>query len=197
MKDKLIATAMVIFSLAGCETMRAHATLDNSTVANISKANAAVNYCLSKNAINKNLAYAFNSVSAQLLDITVIDRELYKTNYEQNLRNAEREAGNRNSLQVACTTLEQGLPDGIKKLSAFYMRTAQNISAGRAQDQQQMAAMLSNFGSNWTQPSYAVMYSWPKVIYTEERPATTNYLVNTSSGHVQCRVTNKNYVFCM
>jgi hypothetical protein len=38
--------------------------------------------------------------------------------------------------------------------------------------------------------------NWPNVQYVAVEPQSTNYLVNTSKGLINCRTTNKNYVFC-
>ena len=63
--------------------------------------------------------------------------------------------------------------------------------------------MLNDFSKNMNQHTAAMYaaipttYSYPNLKYVEERPATVNYLVNTSKGMVQCRVTDKNFVFCM
>jgi hypothetical protein len=82
-------------------------------------------------------------------------------------------------------------------LSLPYSNIANQLRIGWAQEQQKMASMMSNYGSNWSQQNYAVTYSWPKVSYVEKQSEPANYLVSTSKGLVQCRTTNKNYVFCM
>lgn len=195
-KTKFIVVSVAVL-VSGCanmmETMFFHFNLSDGLAKQIAQANASVNLCLSRSEIDKNLAYAFNNVSAQILDITVLDRALYKERYEEFMGELERH----DQVATDCAGLNANLPRMIKSLMASYSDIANQLSVGRTQEQQKMAAMMSNFGSNWTQQNYATTYSWPSVSYVEKRSETTNYLVNTSKGLVQCRTTNKNYVFCM
>lgn len=195
-KTKIIAASLALF-LSGCsnmmETMFSHFTLDDGLAANIARGNAAVNLCMSKGLMDKNLGYAFNSISAQILDITVIDRRLYAERYEHEF-NA---SAQRPSLETYCAEGERMLPQVTQDLAVRYGRISHQLRVARAEEQQQIAAMMRNFGSGWNQTSYATAYSWPRIKYAEQPSAPAAYLVNTSNGMVQCRTTNKNYVFCM
>ena len=196
LKTKFIVVSAAVL-VTGCtnlmETMFFHYTLSDGFAKQIAQANAGVNFCLAQNSIDKNLAYAFSNVSAQILDITVLDRTLYKERYEQFLGEIER----RDQAATDCAELNTLLPRFTQSLMSSYADIANQLRVGRAQEQQQMASMMSNFGSNWAQQNYAMTYSWPRVNYVEKQSEPTNYLVNTSKGLVQCRTTNKNYVFCM
>ena len=195
-KAKFIVVSTAVL-LSGCanmmETMFVHYNLNDGFAKQIAQANSSVNFCLAHDSIDKNLAYAFSNVSAQILDITVLDRTLYKERYEKFLSEIEQ----RDRAATDCAELNSLLPRITQSLMASYSDIANQLSVGRAQEQQQMASMMSNFGSNWTQQSYATTYSWPRVSYVEKQSEPTNYLVNTSKGFVQCRTTNKNFVFCM
>jgi hypothetical protein len=191
--------------LSGCETMMetmfTHIVLNETLVAHIATGNALVNFCLANNAIDKNTAYAFNNVSAQLLDITVIDRNFYKSSYSKAMDEVQNLASRSSSSEIRaeCSKGERELPPITERLTNTYMQFSRELAMARAQERQQMATMLTNFGKNWSQQSYPTMYGWPTVKYVEAQaqPASVNYLVNTSNGLIQCRTTNKNYVFCM
>ena len=196
LKTKFIIVFTAVL-MSGCanmmETMFFHFKLSDGLAKEIAQSNAGVNFCLSRDSIDKNLAYAFSNVSAQVLDITVLDRALYKERYEQFMGELER----RDQVVTDCAGLNANLPRMIESLMGSYSNIANQLRIGRAQEQQQMTLMMSNYGSNWTQQNYAMTYSWPRVSYVEKQSEPTNYLVNTSKGLVQCRTTNKNYVFCM
>lgn len=204
-KKSVAAAVMITTLLTGCEsmmeTMFTHIVLPDPYVERIAQANAFTNICLAYGAIDKNVAYAFNSASAQLIDITVIDRDVYKRSYDGvvNLipKDIPKDVDPGPKFRSECAEIGKNLPAVTKKVSDQYMQYSRELSVARAQDRQQMAAMLSNMGSGWSQQSYATTYGWPSVKYVEEKSSSTNYLVNTSRGLVQCRITNKNYVFCM
>lgn len=202
---KTIASAVFLTTLlSGCqsmmETMFTHIVLPDPYVERIAQANAFTNICLAFNSIDKNVAYAFSSASAQLVDITVIDRDLYKRTYEgvMNLVPKDIPKGVEPDLKFKneCAQLERNLPAVTKRVSDQYMQYSRELSVARAQERQQMAAMLSNMGSGWTKQNYSATYGWPRVTYIEEKPAATNFLVSTSNGMINCRTTNKNFVFC-
>lgn len=180
------------------ETLFAHYRMPEDGVTHIAKGNAAVNLCLAHNAIDKNIAYAYSTVSAQLLDISVFDRDFYKTSYQRSMDELK-PALERSNAQSECGKLEKMLPELTQKQADFLMRLSSNLAVARAQERQQIATTLTRFGNNLNQQNYAATYGWPRVTYVEAeaQPASTNYLVNTSKGLIQCRSTNKNYVFCM
>ena len=194
---KVVTAASLSLLIAGCanlaETFFAHSVLDDETANNIALGNAAVNICMADGLVDKNLGYAFNNVSARLLDITVVDRPLFKQRYQHHFSNLQ----NNPYKQGECAEVQRDLPEVIPNLVQRYERIAHDLGIARAQERQQMSAMLSNMGSNWTQQGYATTYSWPQVTYVEKQSEPTNWLVNTSKGMVHCRTTNKNYVFCM
>lgn len=188
-------TAAVLLGLAGCETMNAHYTLSADYINRIALGNAGVNFCLSKGEVNQNLAYAFSNAAAQVLDISVVDRQLYKQRYEANLANLEQRYGS----STDCTELERKLPQMIDYMVSSYREISSSIRQARTEEAQQMAMMASSFNRSMSgatlPPNYAATYGWPKVAYIDE-PRTANYLVQTSKGMVQCRVTSKSYVMC-
>jgi len=193
-----IGALLLTTALTGCETMVTHFRLSEQRVDQIAKGNALTNLCLANSAVNKNMAFAFNSVSAQLLDITVLDRNFYRDRYQSYF--AQAQATPASDIRVNCAELEKALPNMIDSVSQSYMTISSNLYAARTEERQQITSMLSSFGNNWTRQSYSVTtatYNYPKVSFTDTRPESVNYLVNTSKGLVQCRVSAKNYVFCM
>lgn len=196
-KAKVLTAASIGLLIAGCanlaETFSAHIVLDDGFADLIARGNATVNICMADGLLDKNLGYAYNNVSARILEITVVDRPLFKQRYERHfsdLQNNPNKAGE-------CAGAQRSLPEVIPNLVQRYERMANNLHIARAQEQQQMSAMLSNMGNNWSRQSYATTYSWPQITYVEKQSEPTSLLVNTSKGLVQCRTTNKNYVFCM
>lgn len=196
-RAKVLTVASLGLLIAGCanlaETFFAHIVLDDTFANHIARGNASVNICMADELLDKNLGYAFNHVSARILDITVVDRPLYQQRYERyfsDLQNSPNKAGE-------CAGAQRELPKIIPQMVQRYDRMANELRVARAQERQQMSAMLSNMGNNWAQQSYATTYSWPQVTFVNNQSEPTNWLVNTSKGLVQCRTTNKNYVFCM
>lgn len=188
--------------LSGCETMMFHVTLNDEAAKAIAEGNANVNQCLARGLIDRRQAYAFSAISAQTLDITVVDRALYKSTYEMHMN----ELSARSDLSYECNQLQAQLPRVTQVLTAQYLDISRRISAGRAAESRQaiesmnqLSRNVSSFGAS----SSSVMGSanrtayWPKVTYSTESSSTNAYLVNTSKGQVQCRVTNKNFVFCL
>lgn len=186
----------VIFAplLTGCETMLTHYTMGEATLNHIARGNAMVNVCQANNAINKNVAFGYSSVSAQLLDVSVVDRDAYKRAYDGYLASASADTG---AIYQHCSQLEQGLPKVTNDYAELYSKIVRDLSLARAQEQQEMAMMLRNFGSNWTRPVAPIVYSWPHVSYSNLQLSSANYLVKTSNGMLNCRMTDKNFVFCL
>ena len=188
--------------LTGCETMFAHFRLNEQRADQIAKGNAATNFCLANGAINKNMAYAFNNISAQLLDITVFDRDFYKNQYQLHFSQFRSYSQSSQSLDIRseCAELEKHLPSMIESVSTSYMSISTELHAARSQERQQIASMLSTFGRGWNQQSYSqttAVYSYPNITFSDQKPEVINYIVNTSKGLVQCKITSKNYVFCL
>lgn len=182
--------------------MMFHVTLNDGAAMAIAEGNANVNQCLARGLVNPQEAYAFSVVSAQTLDITVVNRELYKSTYERHMSALSA----RSDLSNECGRLQAQLPRATQALTAQYLDISRRISAGRAAESRQaiesmnqLSRNVSSFGAS----SSSVMGSanrtayWPKVTYSTESSSTNAYLVNTSKGQVQCRVTNKNFVFCL
>ncbi|WP_156328122.1 hypothetical protein [Massilia sp. WF1] len=200
MKNRIVVVAAMLCSpfIAGCEhmmeTMVAHYNMGDKTLNHIALGNAMVNVCLANKAVDKNIAYAYSNVSAQLLDISVLDRDQYKQIYQTNFDRLTAEGGD---IKTNCSQLEQYLPKVTQDYANSYMNIASDLSLARAQERQQMAAMMSNFGTNWSKPIAPITYTWPNISYANTQPSGENYLVKTSYGLLKCRVTNKYYVFCI
>lgn len=195
----LIPTFVATSLLSGCNTMLAetffaHYRLSEQAVTSIAYSNAGVNICLANNAIDKNIAYAYSNVSAQMLDISVIDREFYRQSYQRAMDQGRPMIEANPS--ATCAQLEPALVEATKHWADTYIRVSTNLNTMRAQERQQMATMMANFGSN--RPPMQMNFTFPSVSYVEVAPTSaTNYLMHTSKGMIQCRVTSKNYVFCI
>lgn len=205
MRFKFLAFCGVVMLLAGCssltETMFTHYRLSESNVVGFAQMNALVNTCLVNDAINKDKAYALSNASAQLLDITVIDRDFYAKTYRDRFDALSGTSG----INEGCTKFEtEFLDKAITRTTEMFISISTQLSIARAQERQQMARILSDFSNNMAgvrstsgYSSLSSQYGWPKVSYSSQTNETAAFLVNTSKGHVQCKVTNKNYVFCM
>ena len=198
-KKKLFFASLVpALLLTGCESMMermwTHYVLPEGAVSQVAMLNAAVNVCLANKAIDKNVAYAFSSVGAQYLDVGVFDKSFYKKTYQDTIEKITTMTG----LPEGCAKIEGELPRITQQYADSYMKMSTDLAITRAQERQQMAAMLNNFGKSWGPQNYPETYSWPKVNFVETEPSSNSlYMVNTSKGLVQCRTTNKSYVFCM
>jgi hypothetical protein len=197
----IFASIIAVSLLSGCETFFAHYNMSESRLEQIAKANAVTNICLAHGSINSNMAFALNSTSAQLLDIVVFDRDFYRSRYEVHTAMLRQTFEANNSIiQQSCLGFERVFPDFIAELVQDYISISNKLNSMRAQERQQMTAMLNDYRSNWNQQTYentVAMYGPPKVSFLDSKPEMVNYLVNTSKGQIQCRVTAKQYVFCM
>lgn len=182
------------FVLSGCgnalKTMVAHTTIDNRAVHSLATANAEVNICLAEKALNRERAFEFSTIAAQMLDLVVFDEGYYKQIYEQRLTAS---AGNNSSM---CSSLDGDLPKRTTFLHENYNRIAANLGRMRAEENRQIMESINRFRAS-TAYSTPQLAQFPPLQFRQEQPATQNYLVNTRRGLVQCRVTNNSYVFCL
>lgn len=199
---KKISIAIVIpamLLLSGCQnmlkTMVAHIRIDSKQTAFIAKGNAYTNFCMSKSLINRQTAYEFSTVAAELLDLVVFDNDFYKTSYENTIQ--EMNDGYLKSPDGAgpgCKGLEENLPKVTTELNDAYRKYAQELGVARSDENRRLAQTMSNFKL----PSTPVpQMNFPNVNFSQEKSSTQNFLVNTKSGLTQCRVTNGNFVFCL
>ncbi len=170
--------------------MVAHTTIDNKAVYEIASANAAVNVCVAEKSVDRQRAYEFSTIAAQFLDLVVFDESYYKQVYEQQLRSnsATRSSAN-------CGKVESELPKMTAFLHDNYNSIAARLGRLRAEENRQIMESINSFRSTATYSSPQPQF--PPLQFRQEQPATQNYLVNTSRGLVQCRVTNNSYVFCL
>lgn len=117
--------------LPGCETMMAHYKMGDTTLNHIARGNAMVNVCLANNAINKNVAFGYSSVSAQLLDVSVLDRDAYKRAYDMYLTGLSDDTSN---IVQNCGQLDQGLPKVTQDYAALYANIVRDLSLARAHE---------------------------------------------------------------
>ena len=196
-KLKLLLIALSIILLGGCQnflkTMVAHIPIDNYHTLQMARANATTNVCLSDNLLNRQNAYEFSVISAMMLDLVVFDNKFYKASYESTLL-SELESSKRKYNVETCSALDRDLPEMTATLRTTYNNFAQRLSVARAEENRQMAESMRNYRLAGSQ-NYNM--DFPKFSYTQEQPKTQHFLVNTSSGLSQCRVTNNSYVFCM
>lgn len=198
MNKLIIALIPAALLLSGCEnmlkTMVYHHKLYPAAVQQMAQANAATNLCLAENKVNKGLAFAFSNTAAQYLDLTVSDSKYYKQEYDTAWNSMYANVGDIAGLTRFCSDLEANLPRMTSNLQERYANVAQDLKVGRAIENQQLMQTMSSFGAQASQP---IKFSFPSVTYKNEQPTAQNYLVNTKSGLVQCRVTSTNYVFCI
>lgn len=189
-----LAVCFIAVLLVGCQnalkTMVAHTTIDNKTVYQVAKANAGVNVCLADKLVDRERAFEFSTIAAQLLDLVVFDENYYKQIYEEQLTALSRGGfGN-------CKSLDDELPRMTAFMHQNYDRIAAGLGRMRAEENRQIMQSINNFRAG-AASSYPQVAAFPPLQYRQEQPATQNYLVNTRRGLVQCRVTNNSYVFCL
>ncbi|WP_423680484.1 hypothetical protein [Undibacterium sp. WLHG33] len=198
-KLNLLAIVASIALLGGCQnmmkTMVAHIRIDSTQTAFIAKGNAYANFCLSKNMLNRQAAYEFSTIAAEMLDLVVFDNDFYKTTYENGVSGLnENYQKDPSGAAPACQELERNLPTVIANLSNVYRKYAQELGVARSEENQRLAQQMSNFRL----PNTPIpQMSFPNVRYSQEQSKTQNFLVNSNSGLTQCRVTSNNFVFCL
>lgn len=177
------------------KTMVTHIRIDSTQTAFIAKGNAFTNFCLSKNMLNRQVAYEFSTVAAEFMDLVVFDNDYYKATYENTVSGVNEEyqkapAG----FAPACHELEKDLPTVIVKLGSKYREYARELGVARSEEIQRITQSMSNFRV----PNTPIpQMNFPNVQYSEEQSHRQNFLVNTKSGLTQCRVTKNNFVFCL
>ena len=198
-KLQIMVLVASTFLLGGCQnmlkTMVAHIRIDKTEAAYIAQGNAYTNFCLSKNMLDRQTAYEFSTIAAEMLDLVVFDNDYYKTIYENTVSgvNEEYQKAPAGATQ-ACQNLENRLPTVIAKLRSNYKDYARDLGVARSEENQRIAQTMSNFRV----PNTPIpQMNFPNVQYTQEQSHTQNFLVNTKSGLTQCRVTKNNFVFCL
>lgn len=177
------------------KTMVSHIRIDSTQTAFIAKANAYTNFCLSKNMINRQTAYEFSTIAAEMLDLVVFDIDFYKTTYE-NTVSMVNEGYLKDIAGVVpfCQDVEKQLPRHITELQSTYQKWARELGVARSEENQRIAQSMSNFRA----PNTPIpQMNFPNFQYSQEQSQTQNFLVNTKSGLTQCRVTKNNFVFCL
>lgn len=190
---------VILFLLGGCgnllKTMVAHIRINNSESGFIAKGNAFTNFCLSKNMMNRQTAYEFSTVAAELLDLVVYDNNYYKITYDNTISEWDG-LFQKNPSEAAptCKELENKLPEITAKLQKNYISYARELGVARSEENRRIAESMSNFRvPNTPMPQM----NFPNVNFSPEKSQTQNFLVNTKNGITQCRVTNGNFVFCL
>lgn len=198
-KLSVVAFFASLFLLSGCQnmlkTMVSHIRIDKTQTAFIAKGNSYVNFCLSENAINKQAAYDFSTVAAEMLELVVFDNDFYKNTYEDNIASTYAEKQNNpSSVEPSCRQLEEKLPEITANLRTAYRSYTRQLGVSRSQEYQKLAESMANFRP---QNTPLPQMTFPNINYSQEKSKTQNFLINTGSGLTQCRVTNGNFVFCL
>lgn len=198
-KLNILAIVASTFLLGGCQnmlkTMVAHIRINNTQTEFIANGNAYTNFCMSKNLINRQTAFEFSSIAAEMLDLVVFDNDFYKSTYENTVLSMDAEY-KRDSARAtpACEKLEGNLPKVIAELRTAYSKYAGELGVARSAENQRIAQSMSNFRL----PNTPIpQMNFPNVGYSQQQSQTQNFLVNTKSGLTQCRVTRSNFVFCL
>lgn len=201
-KLNLLALVASTFLLGGCQnmlkTMVAHITISKHDTAFVANGNAATNFCLSKNMIDKQIAYDFSITAEEFLGLVVFDNNFYKTTYENSVSelyglNLKEPSG---AAQM-CEQLKERLPAIIANLRRDYNSYARELGVARSEENQRLAQQMANFRAPTMPNIPAPQTNFPNFGYSQEQSKTQTYLINTNSGINQCRVTKNNFVFCM
>ena len=188
-----------VFFVSGCEnmmkTMVAHINLTEQGTRLLAEVNAKVNLCLAEKLVDRREAYKFSVTGAEALDLFVFQGNVYKTHYEETLNmGVAMKQENLPLFTSHCKKLDRELPSITEGLNGQINAGTQRLGRMRAEENRQILQNMNSFSANMRSYSYEVPL--PKFQYRNETPATQNYLVNTSSGLRQCRVTSNSYVFC-
>lgn len=186
--------------LSGCQnmlkTMVAHITISDEETASLAKKNAAVNYCLSRQLLNKQNAYEFANIATNYLDLVVFDKDFYKNTYENAYAEIDvqmkREPGGAPS---GCKFVEEKVPEMTANLTANYRSYQRELGVARSQENRELAQMMSNFRMPSTpMPAMAA----PAGPFSTQPSRPQNILIHTPNGGMtNCRVTSSNFVFCL
>lgn len=187
------------FLVSGCQnmmkTMVAHVNISEQGTRLLAKINAEVNICLAEKILDRQDAYKFSVTGAEALDLFVFNENTYKTHYEDNLnKSLAMKRENPALLTSECEKLGRQLPNITEGLSGQISAGVERLGRMRAEENRQILQTMNSFSANMSSYSYEVPL--PKLQYRSETPSTQSYLVNTSSGLRQCRVTKNSYVFC-
>jgi hypothetical protein len=201
-KLTLLFVGACTLTLAGCQnlskTMFTHIRIDNMQTTWIAKGNAATNFCLSKNAINRQSAFDFSTTAAEFLDLVVFDNDFYKSTYEAAISEANSEhERNPNGTAASCKSFSDMLPGLTAQVTNAYRNYAQQLGVARSEEYQRLAQSMRNFQVPNTPIPQVSQPSFPNFNYTQEQSRSFNVLVNSTSGITQCRVTKSSFVFCL
>lgn len=196
---KIVSIAIFLLLLSGCQnmlkTMVPHIRLNSQLTAIIAKTNAYVNFCMSQNSINKQIAYEFSTVAVELLDLVVYDYDFFKNTYDNTMKEVNSShASSPADTSYQCKSLEPEVPKLTARLQDNYSKFSTELGIARSEENQRIAQSMSNFRVPNTQ---VPQMNFPKANYSQEKASTQNFLVNTKNGITQCRVTNGNFVFCL
>jgi hypothetical protein len=201
-KLTLFCLSAAALSLTGCQnlskTMFTHITIDNMQTAWLAQGNAFTNFCLSKNAVDRQVAFDFSTVTAAMLDLVVFNNDFYKSTYESTIAglNSEHER-NPAATPAGCRSFSDKLPSVTAQVTDTYRNYAQQLGAARSEEYQRLAQSMRNSQVPSTPMPQVVQPSFPNFNYTQEQSQSFNVLVNSKSGITQCRVTKNNFVFCL
>jgi hypothetical protein len=198
-KLKILALVASTLFLGGCQnmlkTMVAHIRINNTQTELIAKGNALTNFCMSKNLMNRQIAYDFSSIAAEMLDLVVFDNDHYKATYENIVSGVDEKYKKNSDAAVAeCEKLEENLPSFTAELRTYYSKIAAELGVARSEENQRLAQSMSNFRL----PSTPMpQMNFPNVGFSQKQSQSQNFLINSKSGLTTCRVTNSNFVFCL
>lgn len=198
----LSALAAGTVLLAGCQnmgkTMFAHITIDNMQTMWVAKGNAAANFCLAHNAVDRQSAFDFSVAAAAFLDLVVFDNDFYKSTYETMIGQLNAEHGsNPAATSVSCKQFGDALPRLTAQVTDTYRSYAQQLGVARAEESQRLAQSMRSFQLPNTPMPQRPQPVFPNFSYSQQQSQSVNVLVNSSSGITQCRVTKNSFVFCL
>jgi hypothetical protein len=200
---KKLCLAVIVFSLmiAGCagltETMFAHNRLTPVVINQIAHKNVITNVGLAKGYFKYNEVSELNYYLAKILDISVVDEELYADIYNSVMVHLK--SCNDKIVKRYCDEFRPLIPSLTTKYRNAYYELAQMLGQARQKEINAMANIMSSWGESASKIGQQMQYNIkiPEVSFKlESENQVDHYLVNTSSGLRQCRVTSKGYVFC-
>lgn len=202
MKKISLILILLSLSLNGCaglaETFFAHYRINYDHYPIMAKQNAVINVGLSKGFFDYNDVGELSYYIAKYIEGSALfNEDLYTREYNKimvELKNVSDE-----ELKRGCNKIRPRIHEVTAQYKKDYYELSQSVARDRQVEINAMANSLSSMGNTLSKTGQQMQYNIkiPGVSFKPENEnKVDHYLINTSSGLRQCRVTSKGYVFC-
>lgn len=181
------------FWLSGCASMLTHYNFSDDIVKVNAKALAAAMTCVDMGLASGETVYAHGYAVSQLLSVSVYNKALYETSYQENRALAKSDFQNSPSVAATlCSKIQSEFPTMTQNV----LRQYNAISQERRQELVGLSRSASSFGSNMA--SFTPPIAPAPVTATFGPPVNkpTHYLVDFGKGQRMCTATSSGFVYC-